>query len=298
MESGPEQSLYAFPIAQHLKKLSQLRKTLQDSDLPQSGRQDTEAELQLISQCVYRATGPNYYAFVTGGVTPIAARADHLVTDIDANVGVHLPDVSIATDLEDTTLRWLLQMFDLDPQQWKHRILTTGATASNLLGLACGRDYVVQEAARRKGLQNVSVAQLGLLGALNAVDSKGIRIITTISHSSLSKAASIVGLGRDALIDVTRPTTVLDFDIDSLRKELERDDYLNIVAVSCSEVNTGIFATTGETMQSISDLCKKHGAWLHIDGGRSRILLADLRMNKLSPLQSRLLHNYRELFFN
>ena len=40
----------------------------------------------------------------------------------------------------------------------------------------------------------------------------------------------------------------------------------SIVAVSCSEVNTGLFATTGGEMKSIRELCDEYGAWLHVDG--------------------------------
>lgn len=48
---------------------------------------------------------PNYYGFVTGGVTPAALIADRIVSLYDQNVQVHLPQESIATRLEDTALR-------------------------------------------------------------------------------------------------------------------------------------------------------------------------------------------------
>lgn len=36
--------------------------------------------------------------------------------------------------------------------------------------------------------------------------------------------------------------------------------------MSCSEVNTGLFATTGEELKAIRALCDQHRAWIHVDG--------------------------------
>jgi glutamate/tyrosine decarboxylase-like PLP-dependent enzyme len=264
-------SLYVLGPEEHSAKLLELREELRSSNLPEHGQQNTEEQLHAIAQAIPRSSVPDYFGFVTGGVTPISARADHLVTELDANVSVHLPDVSIATDVEDTTLRWLLQMFGFDPVEWNHRTLTTGATASNILGLACGRDFVIQEAAKRRNLPDVSVAELGLAGALGAVGVKGIRVLTTLPHSSLGKAASIVGLGRNALLDVSDVAngSPVSFNMELLDRALQEKDYLYIMSVSCSEVNTGLFATTEAAMTDIHRFCKQYGAWLHIDGGMS-----------------------------
>ncbi|TKA77461.1 hypothetical protein B0A55_04774 [Friedmanniomyces simplex] len=47
---------------------------------------------------------PNYYGFVTGGATPVAAFADNIVTETDQNVQVHLPHETVSTDVEDRAL--------------------------------------------------------------------------------------------------------------------------------------------------------------------------------------------------
>jgi glutamate/tyrosine decarboxylase-like PLP-dependent enzyme len=251
-----------------------IRKQLRDSDLPDSGSADTESHTISITDAIPRNSVPTYFGFVTGGVTPAAANADHLTSTIDANVQVHMPDYSVTTDIEDTALRWLLQLFVLEPNDWRHRIFTTGATASNVLGLACGRDFVVQEAARRKGLEDISVAEIGLSRALDAVGVNGIQILTTMPHSSVRKAASTVGIGRDAVIDIgdPDPRRLPLFSMEQLFSKIKDKSVLSIVVVSCGEVNTGRFGTTSAMMKMVRDVCDDHGAWLHVDGGMILIL--------------------------
>ena len=265
-------SLYPLPPAEFAKKVETISNHLRVSHLPFQGLDDTESHLQEISRAIIRNTAPSYFGFVTGGLTPIAAKADNLVTEIDANVQVHLPDVSIATEVEDTALRWILELCRLDETQWQHRILTTGATASNVIGLAMARDYVVMREAQRRGYNDVSVGHLGLHGALHALGIDGIQILTTQPHSSLLKAASIVGLGRHSVVDVSHRGMPPLFDMDLLTSALQEENMLNIVVVSCGEVNTGRFATTQVSMRVIRGMCDAKNAWIHVDAGKSTVL--------------------------
>ena len=272
----PPQPLYPAPLDQYTRHLSALRAELRASSAPAHGLPDTDAHLRAIAAAVPRAREPTYFGFVTGGVTPAAQRADELVSRLDANLAVHLPDVSIATTVEDTALRWVLQMLRLD--DWQLRTCTTGATASNVLGLACGRDWVVREACRRGRLgpgvyedeakQEVSVAQLGLVEALRRVGVRGIGVLSAAPHSSLSKAASLVGLGHAAVVDVgasgIRPALV---NCNLLRELLADQNYLSIVVLSAGEVNTGFFGTNGQSFRNIRQMCDEYGAWLHVDAG-------------------------------
>jgi hypothetical protein len=57
-----------------------------------------------------------YYGFVTGGATPAAIFADNMVTEFDQNVQVHLPNETIATNVEDAALRMVCDLVDLDPE--------------------------------------------------------------------------------------------------------------------------------------------------------------------------------------
>lgn len=210
---------------------------------------------------------PNYYGFVTGGSTPAAALADNLVTIYDQNAAVHLPKESIATNVEDAATSLLAELLKLEPSQWPHRVFTTGATASNVLGLACGREYIIAEATAHRNDTMNSVGESGIVEAMRRAGIDKIQILTTVPHSSLVKAAGILGLGRASVIDVSLPKSPHKFDFARLKKLLEQPGTASIVAVSASEVNTGLFATSGlGEMQDIRKLSDMYGAWIHVDG--------------------------------
>lgn len=217
--------------------------------------------IDLVPACNKPSKSPNYYGFVTGGATQAAAFADTVVVDVDQNMHSHLPNDTIATDVEDRALSMVCELLDLSPGEWNHRIFTTGATASNVLGLACGREYVVHQASAK----GISVAEYGIYEAMQLANIDSIQVLTTVPHSSLRKAASIVGFGRSSVKDVGMAHSPQRFDVEALESALKAPRTVSIVAVSCSEVNTGLFATTGSDMLALRRLCDRYGAWLHID---------------------------------
>ena len=122
--------------------LERARSTLLTS-LPPEGIGHKQAQKHLEKDIVPALNGnsksPRYYGFVTGGSTPIATFADKLAVEEDQNVQVHLPNETVATNVEDAALRLLCDLVNFNPSDWPHRTFTTGATASNVVGLACGR---------------------------------------------------------------------------------------------------------------------------------------------------------------
>ena len=217
-----------------------------------------------------------YYGFVTGGVTPAARLGESIVSLYDQNAAVHLPDQSLATTIEDKALRMLLDLFRLDQSQWSGQF-TTGATASNIVGLALSRECIINRAIEKatgaSSMKN-TVGEVGLLRACRSAGIEDVLVITTRPHSSLGKAASVLGLGRDSIVDIGDANSGLSFDFQQLELLMLESYHKSafIVAVSCSEVNTGLFATDGlETMQDLRTLCDRYGAWLHVDGGENLV---------------------------
>jgi len=246
--------------------------------LPNTGLGDNATQSHLLDSIVPALNGssksPHYYGFVTGGSTPIASFADNLVTKHDQNVQVHLPNETIATNVEAVALHMVCEMIDPvgiggEESDWDHRTCTTGATASNVLGLALGREWVVQQAGLKSQgtVARVSVAEDGILQAMQAAQLDTVQILTTVAHSSLRKAASIVGLGQNSVIDIgsSIPTQAHRPDLKKLEAALQTSRTASIIVISCAEVNTGLFATDGLLLVSIAKLAKQYNAWIHVD---------------------------------
>ncbi|KAI1171483.1 pyridoxal phosphate-dependent transferase [Nemania sp. FL0916] len=254
-------------------KLAHARASLPDdaSEAYLSGLGPEATFSHLMEDIVPALNGENrsgrYWGFVTGSTLPVAEVADNIVSAYDQNVQVHLPDQTIATEVEDAALKMLLRLLRLgDPGHWLGRTFTTGATASNILGLACGREGVLTA---RLGEEDApSSGELGLLRACAEAGIKEIQVLTSMAHSSLPKAASVVGLGRASVKFLPfRDAEPWRLDIDAVERELRRENVASIIALSAGEVNTGRFATTGvEDMRRLRGLADTYKAWIHVDG--------------------------------
>ena len=176
----------------------------------------------------------------------------------------------MASNVEDKSLRLLMDLLHFDQKEWSG-VFSTGATASNVLGLACGREYILNERIKtRSGPgSEESVGSLGLLNACRAAGVEEIDIFTTMAHSSLYKASSILGLGRSCVHDIGQSHGDVTLNLQNLEQELQsgHQKRASIVVISCGEVNNGLFATHSlAEVQAVRKLCDKYGAWLHVDG--------------------------------
>jgi len=259
---------HSAPIRPLLQTITSNRQQLQlkSSSLPSSSRPlrtTIEDILQKIVPSLVKQSNPHYYGFVTGGSTPASLLSDFIVTIIDQNVSVHLPRDAIHTQIERWAITMLCELYNLPPTTWiAGGTLTTGATSANILGLACGREFLLKNKQTGK-----SVSELGYLRAAvegNVIN--GIKVITATPHSSIAKAASILGLGVGACMNLPlSKEQPWNFDIEALKRLLERaeeDQVRYIVVPGFAEVNTGRFT---ENIEEISRLCVEYGAWMHID---------------------------------
>ena len=186
---------------------------------------------------------------------PSAALADWFVSQYDCNVQVHLPNESIATTLENCTIQMLLGLLGLSSQTFTGTF-TTGATGSNILGLACAREAQLRLLNAGQGDEEWSLAEMGF----GAEECRRVKVFVAKPHASINKAAALTGIGRRNVVDVGRKwkgqgeqaaedeeqeaqrrVAGLDFDLDRLEKELEEAQSLRfgrIVVVGMGEVNT------------------------------------------------------------
>ncbi|TGZ82969.1 PLP-dependent transferase [Ascodesmis nigricans] len=239
--------------------------------------------LSLLTAFPSTSTSAHYYGFITGGVTPAALIGDYIASTIDQNVQVHLPKESLATEVEQCALSMLAELLRI-PGNFKGRAFTTGATGSNVLGLAAAREALVD--ARIRQLRSnkihddehvekdggISVGELGLLEACHLAGIGKIQILTAGAHSSIPKATSIIGLGRSAIIDISRSDRPWEVDVTQLQEKLneaKEKGWVSVVVLGMGEVNTGYFPAAGEVEEVMSVTRKfggvEGGVWVHVD---------------------------------
>jgi glutamate/tyrosine decarboxylase-like PLP-dependent enzyme len=189
--------------------------------------------------------GPRYLGFVTGGATPASIAGDWLTGVLDQNPTSGQD--SVAPDLERETVGWLRELFSLSSEH--SGAFVSGATMSNFAGLAIGREWVGEQ-------RGVSVSERGL-AALGQV-----HLLSGSPHSSIRKAASMLGLGRSAIHEVGVLPGREAVDVARLAAALDAlDGQAAIVVANAGTVNTVDF----DDLRAISALRERRPFWLHVD---------------------------------
>jgi glutamate/tyrosine decarboxylase-like PLP-dependent enzyme len=217
-------------------------------DLPEEGHGAAAALAafeQEIAPYLSASAGPRYLGFVTGGATPAGMLADWLVSAIDQNVSGR--GDSIASTVESQVLSWLCELFEL-PDSFAG-VLTTGATAANILGMVCGRQFA--------GLQQ------GRDIAKDGIGNASLEIFAATPHASTLKALSIAGLGRDSVTWVPCRPDSEAMDVAGLAELLARSTAKGKIVIASAGTVTG---NDYDDLPAIAKLCREHSAWLHVDG--------------------------------
>lgn len=230
-----------FPSATALDALLEL-----EGDLAVSGHDalETLALLDRVgSPATVASSGPRYFGFVTGGVSPPALGAAVLSATWDQNaaLGIMSP---LAARLHRVTNRWTNELLNLSPKA--EMAFVTGATMANATALIAARDHLLG----RAGWDSVAE---GLFGA------PPIRILVgEKAHSTVFKALGMVGLGR------ARVERLAIDDQGAIRASglPGGSDCPTILCAQAGEVNTGAFDPFGP----LADWCAANDAWLHVDG--------------------------------
>ena len=245
-----------FPEAATIKKLAEFREKLPDQ--PSDPYRVLEKLHQFGSPATVAQTGGRYFGFVNGGIVPTALAAKWLVDVWDQNAALYVisPIVSV---LEEVCEEWLVDLLGL-PQNTAAGFVSGTSTAS-LCGLVAGRDYLL----RKNGWD---VSSRGLFGAPE------IRVVLGAgAHSTVYKALSILGLGKDRLIQV--PTDEQGRMRADLLPELDSNTLLILQA---GNVNSGAF----DPFVEICSKARAADAWVHIDGAFGLWAAASARLKHLT----------------
>jgi aromatic-L-amino-acid decarboxylase len=204
---------------------------------------------------------PRFFGWVNSPPAPMGVLADFLAAAMNPSCagGDHA-----AIYVERAAVRWLMELIGF-PTSESMGLLVSGGSMANLIGLAAARHHAAAVdgwSVRAEGLQR------GRPPLVLYTSDQG--------HSSLQKAAELLGVGAEAI----RPVAVdeqLRLQVPALRVALDADRAAGrrpfCVAASAGTVGTGAIDPLGE----LADLCAAERLWLHVDGAYGAIAAASPR---------------------
>ena len=190
--------------------------------------------------------GPRFFGFVIGGALPVAIAADWLTGAWDQNGG--------GTSSHRRCRSWrrspragCASCSGSRPRAASGFV--TGGQMANFTCLAAARHAVLRDA-------GWDVEADGLQGAPEVLVVAGEQ-----AHVTIAVACRMLGLGAGRV----RPVAADDqgrMRVGALRAALAEHDGPTIVCAQAGEINTGAFDPLGP----ITEACRAHGAWCHVDG--------------------------------
>ncbi|MGH3312429.1 MAG: pyridoxal phosphate-dependent decarboxylase family protein [Streptomyces sp.] len=248
---------------------SQLAPVVSDIDLEEP-LSDPAAALDELEQFYLRDAvyfhHPRYLAHLNCPVVIPAVLGEAVLSAVNSSLDTWDQSAG-ATLIERRLVRWTADRIGLG--RAADGIFTSGGTQSNLQALLLARE----EACRLVAKNSATPPKPEILPRL--------RILTSeCSHFSIEKAATLLGLGPEAVISVPcdenrrmRPA--------ALAAGLERCEREDLVVMA-------VVATAGTTdfgsidpLPRIAELCEGAGAWLHVDAAYGCGLLASPRRRSL-----------------
>jgi aromatic-L-amino-acid decarboxylase len=203
---------------------------------------------------------PRFWGYITSSGAPIGALADLLASAVNPNCGAWALS-PIATEIENECIRWLADFMGL-PGVWDG-IVVSGGNMANIVAFIAARKAKASWDIRAKGLTAAESKRFVLYGSAE-------------THTWISKAADICGMGTDAVRWIeTDDAHRLRPDV--LRKQIVADRALGLfpfmVCGTAGSVGTGAI----DPLDEIAKICKEFDLWFHVDGayGAPAVALED-----------------------
>lgn len=190
---------------------------------------------------------PRFWGWIAGTGTVMGAFAEFLGAVSNSPSGAF--SYISPNYVENQVLNWFKTLFGFPLEA--SGVITSGCSASNLIGLAVARNSKAGFELRQKGLR-ASPQEMVLYASKEA-------------HSSLQKAVELLGLGSDSLRTIP-VNQALQMDINELRKAIKKDRnkgcYPFCVIGAAGTTNTGSI----DNLKALADICQEEDLWYHIDG--------------------------------
>lgn len=187
-----------------------------------------------------RVNHPRFMGFIPSPTSPVAWLGDIVASAFNA-LGASKLQASGPVVIEKTLIEWLGKQVGFP--EGSGGICVSGGSMANLMGIVLARDRFVPQGQSHKGVVYLSDQ----------------------THYSVAKALRLLGFNKE---QIRRLPADDSFRLDAaLLEETIRDDKEAglvpfLVVGTCGTTNTGAI----DPLQKISQICKTHNLWLHVDG--------------------------------
>lgn len=191
---------------------------------------------------------PRMFGYVQSAGSFAGVIGDLLASALNQNV-TSWRSAPSATVIEHQVIDWLKTMVGFDPLG--SGILLSGGSVANFCGLSAALRSSTDVDLNRKGVA--------------ALPGRPRIYTSTMTHMSIAKAASMLGIGKDAIVAL--PTDgAFRMDTEALARQIAADrdagHHQVCVVATAGDVNTGAI----DPLDAIADVCEQHRLWLHVDG--------------------------------
>jgi len=233
---------------------------------PEEGRQIEELFREFQDVIVPNSTHaahPRFLPYVQPSPNGISAFADALASTLNQNCNLWTLSPA-ANAIEQRVISWFRELFSFPAGSGG--IITSGGSMANLTALAVARDTYLGTAAREEGVQ--------------ARTSPLILYVSEEAHSSIDKAAVILGLGLDHVRHIACDDN-FRIRMDLLKEAVSKDRSAGFspfcVVGSAGTVTTGAV----DPLDALADFCAEEKLWFHIDGAYGALAILSERVREL-----------------
>jgi glutamate/tyrosine decarboxylase-like PLP-dependent enzyme len=203
---------------------------------------------------------PRMFGYVQSSGSFAGVIGDFLAAALNQNV-TSWRSAPAATTVEHQVIEWLKAMVGFDPQG--EGILLSGGSFANFAGLATALRASTKADVNRRGV-------VALPGRPRVYASE-------MAHMSIPKAASMLGIGKDAVVRLPVDGE-LRMDPGALARKIGADRAAGMhpvcVIATAGDVNTGAI----DPLNAIADVCAEAGVWLHVDGSYGALAAASVHV--------------------
>ena len=233
-----------------------------DSKLPIKGT-DFDSLLKVFRDTIVpfsrQNAHPRMFGYVQSPGTPIGAFADLLASTLNANLTIWR-SAPAPVELERLTIDWIRQILGFNPEAGG--LFVSGGSMANLAALAAARQT-----------KHDSLGRLRMYAS-------------SATHFSITKAAALLGIGRENLQHVAvdeRFRLRVDDLVAKITADVEAGYVPFCVVANAGTVDTGAV----DPLRGIRDVANRFQLWMHVDGSYGAFAILARRRENYSQVSSK-----------